>query len=530
MSGATRLDLSRGRHAGLLVPLASIPSRRSWGIGEIPDLEPFAHWLQSAGLDVLQILPINEMAAGQCSPYSAVSAMAIDPVYVSLADVEEFEAAGGEAALDAMSRARLASTRRASRIDFETVRDLKHRALRAAFDRFFADHWSRSTSRARELANYVQDEGWWLDDYALFRAIRDTMPDDSRAWTEWPPALRSRQADALGRQRNRLSRAILFHQYVQWVAATQWALARARAPVGLLGDFPFMVAIDSADVWARQHEFRFDATVGTPPDAFSSDGQDWRLPPYRWDAAAANGFAWLEQRARRSAALFDGFRIDHVVGFYRTYNRPIDGSPAFFDPADEPAQRSLGERIVALCLASGAFITAEDLGTVPDFVRTSLAALGIPGYRVLRWEREWTTPGHPFVAPAGYPPGSVATSGTHDTTTLAGWWEEIAEQERAQVLRVSGLEASGLTARDAFGPVLRDALLALLIGSGSNLVLLPIQDVFGWSDRINVPATVSVDNWTYRLPWPTDDFVRRSDSRERAGALSAWCRRSERSR
>lgn len=524
MSLPHRPDLARGRHAGLLVPLASIPSGRSWGIGEIPDLEPLAAWLRSAGLDVLQLLPINEMAAGQCSPYSAVSAMAIDPVYVSLADVEEFGSSGGEAAMDAASRSRLASVRAAPRIEHEAVRALKRHALRSAFGRFFDEHWNRSTTRSAELARFIDRERWWLDDYALFRAIRDSMPNDRRAWTNWPAELRDREPEALGSRRDLLSEDMLFHQYVQWIASTQWRRVRDRARVALVGDFPFVVALDSADIWARQQEFRFDATVGAPPDAFSADGQDWGLPPYRWDVVAASGFEWLTGRARRCASLFDGFRIDHVVGFYRTYIRPADGAPPFFDPAEESSQRSLGERVVGLCQASGAAVAAEDLGTIPDFVRTSLAALETPGYRVFRWEREWHQAGQPFVNPADYPARSIATSGTHDTTTLASWWEEIEEPEREQVLRVPGVQGLGVTARDAFGPVLHDALVRLLLASGSNLVILPIQDVFGWPDRINVPASVSPANWTYRVPWPVDDFMCRADAGERAEALREWCR------
>src|SRR5262245_25725022 len=191
-----------------------------------------------------------------------------------------------------------------------------------------------------------------------------------------------------------------------------------------------MVDGDSADVRARQRQFRFDASVGAPPDAFSATGQDWGVPLYDWESFWADDFRWLRERARRSADLYDGYRIDHLVGFYRTYGHPRDGSQGFFTPADEHAQIALGEHVLGVFRGAGAEIVADDLGTVPDAVRASLARLGVPGFRVLRWEREWHSDGWPFRDPAWYPPISVATSGTHDTEPLVEWWETASEDER----------------------------------------------------------------------------------------------------
>ena len=137
--------------------------------------------------------------------------------------------------------------------------------------------------------------------------------------------------------------------------ATQWRQAREQAHgVALFGDLPFMVDGDSADVWARQDQFRLDVSLGAPPDAFSATGQDWGMPVYRWDVIARDDFRWLRERARRSADLFDGYRVDHLVGFYRTYGRPRDGGEPFFTPADEPEQVALGERVLAVFREAGA--------------------------------------------------------------------------------------------------------------------------------------------------------------------------------
>ncbi len=222
-----------------------------------------------------------------------------------------------------------------------------------------------------------------------------------------------------------------YRQYLQWLAGDQWGSARdAAGNVALFGDLPFMVSGDSADVWARQDEFRLDASVGVPPDAFSESGQDWGLPVYRWDVLAERDFDWLRNRARRNADLYDGYRVDHLVGFYRTYFRPQDGSAAQFTPPDEAEQTRLGERVLAVFREAGAELIAEDLGTVPDFVRESLARLAVPGYKVFRWEREWDVSGEPFKDPAAYPPASVATSGTHDTEPLVIWWQAAPREEK----------------------------------------------------------------------------------------------------
>jgi 4-alpha-glucanotransferase len=297
-----------------------------------------------------------------------------------------------------------------------------------------------------------------------------------------------------------------------------------------------MISADSPDVWTQQNEFCFDATVGVPPDAFSETGQDWGLPPWRWEAMAENDFAWMRRRARRSAALFDGFRLDHLVGLYRTFMRPADRRvrPSF-TPRDEPSQRELGERLVQIYRDSGAELIAEDLGTVPDFVRTSLQQLGVPGFKVFRWERRWSEPGHPFIDPASYPENSVATTGTHDTEPLASWWETLSAEDRLLVTGLPSVRRYLLPAADGrvstpieFTPWLGDAIVRAVLRAASRLTLFPLQDLFGWRDRINTPATTDDENWSWRLPWPIDRLSERDLPRVRAQVLAEWTREAQR--
>jgi 4-alpha-glucanotransferase len=200
----------------------------------------------------------------------------------------------------------------------------------------------------------------------------------------------------------------------------------------------------------------------------------------------------------------DGVRLDHVVGYYRVYQRPLHGTP-FFEPGDEAAQRALGERLLSIAREAGAGLDliGEDLGSVPDFVRSSLHDLRVPGFRVLRWEQDWGR----FRDPRGYPELSVATTGTHDTSSLAAWWEdELSPEARAALAAVPAFAA--LRERGPhLTPDVHRVLLDGLYSAPSRLCVLPFMDVYGGRERINVPATVSDANWVYRLPWTVDELL-----------------------
>jgi len=517
------------RQAGLLLPLFSLRSATDWGVGEIPDLVPFARWCASAGFSVAQVLPINEASRGQHSPYSALSAFAIDPVYVSMAALEDFDGAGGIAALSPADQALLPALREAPAVRWDEVRRLKARALELAFSRFEREEWSRGSARARALEAFRHEEGAWLEDYTLFVALHDDA-HGGRAWSEWPAPERDRDPAALDAARARHGRRLLFLAWLQWQLEEQWRAARRGANgagVELAGDLPFMVAGDSADVWSRRGDFRLDARVGVPPDAFSATGQDWGLPVYRWDAMEREGYPWLRERARRMADWYDLFRVDHVVGLYRTYFFPNDGTPPAFVPADEPAQIRNGEAVIAL-LSKGARVIAEDLGVVPDVIRASLERIRVPGYRVFRWERRWKEAGQPFREPRDWPALSVATTGTHDTDAMADWWDGMTEEERSALLALDALAPLRERRGAGFDDGVRDALLSAVYGAGSDLLLLPFQDAFGMRERVNVPGTMSGDNWTYRIPMELAALSLDLASRDRLAALAALSGRAAR--
>ena len=481
------------RLAGVLLPLFSMRSSASWGVGEFRDLVPFSSWMRDAGLTLVQLLPLNEMPPDQSSPYSALSSAALDPMFIAPEDIPSFVEAGGVDALPLAAREALARALKSPHVDYAAVRQAKLAAFELA--------WSKARGEIAANLSFTafrDRESRWLDDYSLFRAVaEDAGPD----WTTWPQPLRDRSPEGLDDGRAMLGERRLFYAWLQWIAAGQWEQARAGARehgVDVFGDLPFMVNASSADVWSRQHDFMLDATVGTPPDPFSETGQDWGVPVYRWPEIAAGGFEWLRMRADRAAALYDGFRVDHLVGFYRTFVRPRHGEP-YFLPGEEPQQIAQGEQLMRLFIGTGASVTAEDLGTVPDSVRASLARLNLPGYRILRWERRWHDEGQPFIPPSEWPAVAVATSGTHDTESMAEWWEQ--------------------EFKDSYTTAVRDDLLASLYRAPSNLLILPFQDLFGWRDRINKPATVGDENWRWALPWPVDRLGAIPVAFERAQSL-----------
>ena len=508
------------RSAGVNVPLFSCRSTKSWGIGELPDVVPLSRWLQRSGFAEVMVLPLGTMPDGEMSPYSATSTLAIDPIYVSLDDVIDFTRAGGIEALSEEARRALALARESPTIRHDDVRRAKREALAISFNRFLTDEWEQLTPRAAVLAAYVARERWWLDDYALFQALSQSMP--GRSWRSWPQPLVSREPRALDEARRQLASDVLEQQYLQWIAQTQWQNARSHARVlgvRVLGDLPFVPRDDSPEIWARADEFQDNVSAGVPPDAFNAEGQDWGLPTYNWEVIAKSGYAWLRRRGERAAVLFDGVRVDHVIGLFRTYGRRPDRS-AFFTPSDETAQRVQGEAIMGVLASTGLDLIAEDLGSIPDFIRESLVRLGIPGCRVIRWERHWHTDGLPFRDPSQYPAVSAAMTGTHDTEPVAVWWDELPVKERELFSRLPLVASSGAAGPTApWSDRLRDAILELAFRAGSDRLFLPIQDLFGWRDRINAPGTVTPHNWTWCLPWPVDRIEASAEASERATFL-----------
>jgi 4-alpha-glucanotransferase len=501
------------RQAGVVLPLFSIRTRRDWGIGQLTDLPACAAWIRRAGQRLLQVLPPHTLAAGETSPYGALTAFGLDPIYADVEAVEDLDAAALEEVLAGDGRAKLEALRASERVDYQAVRALKSRALDVAFDRFHKREWLRETPRARRLAEFIRREHGWLDDLSLFEALRALH--SGWGWATWGDENRDRAPSAIARARADLALDILKAAFVQWTLYAQWDAAHLKMRelgVDLMGDVPFVVGGESADVWSHASQFQLHLSLGAPPDDFSADGQDWGLPPYDWLAMEADDMAWIRMRARHAARMYDRFRMDHVVGYFRQWVRRKDGRDrGRFDPEGREAQEARGGRVLGAVLEELARARsddggvdapraiAEDLGVIPPFVRASLRELQMPGYRVLPWEKDDQV----FRDPLEFPSASVASWSTHDTAPIDAWWPELPEHDREKLAQRAH---TGAGVEEDAGRSL--ALLGDLYRAKSDLALVLVQELLGSKERINTPAVVGPQNWSWRLPRPIEELER----------------------
>ncbi|MFO0679315.1 MAG: 4-alpha-glucanotransferase [Polyangiaceae bacterium] len=510
------VPMAFARLAGVVLPLFSIRTRSDWGIGQISDLSAAAAFVRRAGHTLLQVLPPYELADGETSPYGARTAFGLDPIYLTLERIPELAATEGDVSewCDAAARAERDRLRALREVDYRGVRALKNRALDVAFRRFWDRHWTKDTSRAAELRAFIAAESGWLRDLSLYVVLRDAH--GGHGWTTWEEAARNHDAAALAAVERDHARALVEYAYRQWLALREWDEARRAVRnlgVELMGDLPFVVGSESADVWARPSEFRRDVSLGAPPDGFSPDGQDWGLPPYDWAAMDANDLAWLRARTRHAARLYDRFRLDHVIGYFRMYVRKPK-ELGVFTPEGDDAQRKRGDHVLAMMKdeAGATRIIGEDLGVIPDFARHVLSALEIPGYRVLPWERDHE---HRLRDPKNFPVASVATFSTHDTAPIDAWWNDFQDYERNDFANLAGFAVT-------VPPFARSmALLRTLFGSSSHLTLVLFQELLGLTERINVPGTVGPHNWTWRIPADVESLLEDANVTSRLEAVRA---------
>lgn len=483
------------RLAGVTLPLFSVRTARDWGIGQLTDLGAAAGWLRSGGFGLVQILPPYELSGGETSPYGARTAFGLDPIFLGLEAVPDLDDAAIAAALGPEGLAERDRLRASRRVEHRRVRALKERVLDAAFERFLAREWTNDTARARELRAFIARQAAWEDDLALYVALRDEH--DGYGWETWPAPERDRDPEALGRARARLGTRVLRHQYAQWLAHDQWGSAKREIEalkMLLMGDLPFVVCTESADVWTHRELFQLGKSLGAPPDEFDPElGQDWGLPPYDWHALARTDYDWLRARTRRAAALYHAFRLDHVIGCFRQYVRRPRELGVFDPPGEDDAEANGRKVLSAVTMAARpATVIAEDLGVIPAWARAVLVELRLAGYRVLPWEKDETT--GLLRDPKQFPPLSLATWSTHDTAPLGAWWDEFTAEDQAAFATAAGFEPGAtVEARTA-------VLMRYLYDAASDLVLVQVSEILGAPDRINTPGTVGEENWTYRLP------------------------------
>lgn len=484
------------RTNGILMPLSAMKTASDWGVGDFSSLCEWVRFLGGLGTKIVQILPLQETEPGQNCPYSALSAFAIDPVYIDVQRVREVKLSviAQQMILDLQEE--IAKWRNAPKAAFKQAKDAKLKILWQAYQFFLENEAAPLSAEYRAFEAYCAANKNWLRNYSIFRALKDYY--HWQTWKDWPEGLRDFKKEAVDTFEVKYREYVQFFSYVQWQADLQLREAKLcaqAAGVYLFGDIPFGSNLDSAEVWSERENFRLGFEVGAPADQFSDKGQCWGLPAYDWPYIQSHHFDLWQRKIRRAVQLYDLFRLDHLVGFYRTYVFAPNDEIGAFDVQDEQAQIDRGYHFLSMVLesAGGAMPVGEDLGVIPNYVRRMLVDLKIPGYKVLRWEREDN--GY-YREPRNYPLVSLATTSTHDTETVRGWWENMPQYERANMWEM--ITAQKTDGNIPFDLNTQKAIFHRVLTSGSAITMFSWQDVIGTLDRVNVPGTVGDENWTYR--------------------------------
>ena len=379
-------ELLAARTAGILMPLAAMKTTRDWGVGDFGSLQAWTEFLAGLGVKFIQILPLQETAPGVNCPYSALTSFAVDPVYAQIDEVEDIaNSARAQEYIGSLSAAMM-GWHAAAHAPFAEVKQAKLKALWLGYQTFLIHEVSMGTARAQAFEAYCAAQEPWLKGYALFRALKDFFKWQS--WTAWPKDLQDVHSPAVVQFEAQYKEFVDFFKYIQWVLDQQLRRAKAYAQqkgVYIFGDIPFATNLDSAEVWAEKENYRIGWEIGAPADQFSKDGQRWGLPAYDWRYMLDHNLDLWRRKIRRVTELYDIFRLDHLVGFFRTYVFAPGDPKGAFDWEGEQAQIDRGYAFLKMVLeeAHGKLPVGEDLGVIPNYVRRMLVDLRIPGYKVL---------------------------------------------------------------------------------------------------------------------------------------------------
>ncbi len=486
--------MTRERTSGVILHPTSLPGR--YGIGDLgPEAYRFVDFLAGARQGLWQVLPLGPTGYGD-SPYQCFSAFAGNPLLVSLERLVE----QGWLSPSDLSGAPAFPERS---VDYEAVARIRLPLLDRAHQRFRKRAGPRER---RAFASFCRRQRAWLDDYALFAALKDAH--GGRAWPEWDRDLARRRLSALAGARRQWADAIQSRKFAQFEFFAQWAALRQHAHergVRIMGDLPIFAAHDSADVWAHRELFHLGEdgqpthVAGVPPDYFSATGQRWGNPLYRWPAMRKTGYRWWIRRFRAVLDLVDVVRVDHFRGFEAYWEIPaseptairgrwVKGPGASFFRAVEAALGSLP-------------IVAENLGVITPEVEELRTRFGFPGMAILQFAFG-TDPQGPSFRPHNYSRDLVVYTGTHDNDTTRGWWTsagaadstrspEDVRRERDFCRRYLGFAGDG---------EVHWAFIRAVMASVADTAIVPLQDVLGLGSeaRMNLPGRPT-GNWRWRF-------------------------------
>ena len=506
------------RNAGILMPVSSLPS--PYGIGTFgKDAYDFVTFVKECNHKYWQVLPLGPTTYGD-SPYQSYSAFAGNPYFVDLdmlieegfllksevisrdwgdgivpVNVSEDDAVNGR-----FGTYRDGNIGDERYVSYEKIYNNRFDILRIAYNRFKAACAESKKTLAKGLPlykqfdNFVKDNADWLEDYALFMALKSHFNNVS--WGEWETDIKFRKSEAMSRYEEQLSDDIGYWKFIQFEFYRQWNALKQNANsngIEIIGDIPIYMGYDSVDVWANQGEFQLDENLtpikvaGVPPDAFSDAGQKWGNPLYDYDKMEANGFSWWRKRMAASAKLYDVIRIDHFIGIVKYYTIPSDMP----DARQGEYRQGPGQKLLDVINESigDKKIIAEDLGVEVPEVAKILKENGYPGMKVLEFAfgGDRKNPHLPY----NYTQNLVCYGGTHDNETLLGFFEDRGDWEL-------GYAYDYLDTRDKGRMV--DQVFRAAYSSVAVLTVFAVQDILklgNWA-RMNLPSSMG-NNWKWRM-------------------------------
>ena len=398
------------KRAGVLIPLFTVYSQHSYGIGDLGDLKLVIDWAKLTANTIIQLLPMNELGGLFC-PYDAISSFALEPAYVCLKDFPEIARERSDSA-----------SRETNYVNY----GLKKEKLELLWNVFL----KADLTEAFDFEEFQRQNAYWLLDFSLFKVLKEYHQE--KPWYEWEQDFKQRRPDALRKFQQENIEKITFQMWLQWILFKQFKAASAYAAknnIFIKGDLPVLVSRDSADVWSHLEFFKLDFAAGAPPDMYCARGQRWGMPTYNWENIAQDNYRYIKEKLKYAQEFYSILRIDHVVGLFRIWSIPYDdldqnlGLNGKFDPSQEHLWNEHGRKILKILIENTKMLLcAEDLGVIPKCCTDTLKEFGIPGNDVQRWVKDWNSR-HDFLLPKEYRQLAVAMLSTHDTTNWKAWWQ-----------------------------------------------------------------------------------------------------------
>jgi len=465
--------IGTNRRAGVIFPLLSIYSKKSCGVGEIPDLKLAIDWCNKTNHRIMQLLPLNDTGPIS-SPFSPQTSIGLNPIYISLFNLKSIKIKESEI--------------NKLKSNFSNKKTVNYQ-IKEEKIKILKKNWEKA-KLSNDFFEFIKKNKGWLDDYSLFLTIKED--NKGKSWKKWEnKKLINREERTIKKFKKKNKKKILFWKWIQWELFNQLKEVKDYAKdknVLIKGDLPLFVLEDSVDCWSNQKYFKMDLVSGATPDSFSKDGQRWDMPIYNWDNIEKDDFYYIKKKLNYAENFYDLFRIDHVIGLFRVWSIPkktpkkMKGKIGFFSPQEKTDQIKQGQKILKEIIKGTKMLPcAEDLGNVPSFCKKTLEKMGIPGIDIKKWTKN-------------YRRLAISTLSTHDTPLFPEWIKKKKYNHELEIKEV-------LSSSCIFNIFLIFELLFL-----NNTISINKAKDF----RLNFPGKKLKKNWLIKMPLTMEELIESS--------------------